>query len=69
MVIDQEKFFAVGQEVNANHLRGVTEGEVTGTARAIYIGRTSQVWEFHIEDSAGRLSCISRLTMAVVKRV
>lgn len=66
-LIDQEKFFSVGQEVNANHLRGVTEGYVTGTARNVYNGRTSQVWEIRIEDAQGKLSCIARLTMAVVK--
>ena len=68
LVIDQNKYFSVGQEVNANHLRGVTEGFVTGTARAIHLGRSSHVWEIRIEDSQGKLSCISRLTMAVVQR-
>lgn len=67
LTLDQDKFFAVGQEVNANHLRGVTEGFVMGTAKNIFTGRTSQVWEIRIEDSSGKLSAISRLTMAVVK--
>lgn len=56
----------VGLEVNANHLRGVRSGWVTGTARALHIGRSTQVWEIRIENDAGELSCISRLTMAVV---
>lgn len=66
MVLDRSKFIAVGQEVNANHVRGVKEGLVTGTARLAYQGRTSHVWEIHIEDGRGKVSCISRLTMAVI---
>lgn len=67
LVIDPSKEFAVGQEVNANHTRGVRTGKVTGTARLAYRGRSSQVWEIHIVDDQDKLSCISRLTMAVVK--
>lgn len=58
----------VGIEINANHLRGVREGEVTGTARPLHLGRSTQVWEIRIEDARGRLACISRLTLAVVAR-
>ena len=58
----------VGIEINANHLRGVREGTVTGTARPLHVGRSTQVWEIRIEDAAGRLVCISRLTLAVVAR-
>jgi 1,4-dihydroxy-2-naphthoyl-CoA hydrolase len=57
---------AVGLEVNANHLRAVTAGTVTGTARALHVGRSTQVWEIRIEDEQQRLVCISRLTCAVV---
>ena len=56
----------VGIEINANHLRGVREGLVTGTVRALHTGRSTQVWEIRIEDSAGKLVCISRLTVAVI---
>ena len=66
LCIDPKESFVVGLDINANHLRGVMGGHVTGTARAIPIGRTTQVWEIRIEDDQGRLSCISRLTMAVV---
>ena len=59
---------AVGLDINANHLRAVTGGVVTGTARSLHIGRTTQVWEIRIEDERGRLVCISRLTLAVVPR-
>ena len=58
----------VGIEINANHLRGVREGLVTGTARPLHVGRSTQVWEIRIEDPRGRLACISRLTLAVVAR-
>ena len=67
LCLDPEGFFAVGQEINANHLRGVRSGRVTGTARPIFLGARSQVWEIRIEDEKGRLTCISRLTMAVVQ--
>jgi 1,4-dihydroxy-2-naphthoyl-CoA hydrolase len=58
----------VGIEINANHLAGVREGFVTGTARPLHLGRSTQVWEIRIEDAQGRLACISRLTLAVVPR-
>lgn len=56
---------AVGLEINANHLRAVTEGTVTGTARPVHVGRSTQVWEIRIEDDKGRLACLSRLTLAM----
>lgn len=58
----------VGLEINANHLRAVTEGSVTGTARPVHIGRSTQVWEVRIEDERGKLVCLSRMTGAVVRR-
>jgi len=67
LVIDTSKYYCVGQEVNANHVRGVRSGLVTATAQLTYKGRSSQVWEIKIEDDRGRLTCISRLTMACVK--
>ena len=59
---------AVGLDINANHIRAVTSGRVTGTARPLHVGRTTQVWEIRIEDEAGRLVCIARLTTAVVPK-
>ena len=64
--VDNSKFYCVGQEVNANHLRGVRSGTVTATARLIHKGRTSQVWGIDLHDDQGKLTCVSRLTMAVV---
>lgn len=60
---------AVGQEINANHLRPVKEGDVvTGVGRLVHAGARSQVWHIELFDSAEQLTCVSRLTMAVVKR-
>lgn len=56
----------VGLEINANHLRAVRSGLVTGTTRPIHLGRSTQVWEIHIEDEAGKPVCISRITLAVL---
>jgi uncharacterized protein (TIGR00369 family) len=56
----------VGIEINANHLAGVREGLVTGTARPLHVGRSTQVWDIRIEDARGRLACVSRLTLAVI---
>lgn len=57
---------AVGQEINANHLRPKTEGVLTATALPLHIGRTTQVWSVEIRDEAGNLVCISRCTLAVI---
>jgi 1,4-dihydroxy-2-naphthoyl-CoA hydrolase len=56
----------VGLEINANHLRGVREGRVTGTAKPLHIGRTTQVWDIRIVDADGQPVCVARLTMAVL---
>ncbi|HEY0502747.1 MAG TPA: hotdog fold thioesterase [Lysobacter sp.] len=56
----------VGIEINANHVRGVRDGLVTGTARPLHVGGSTQVWEIRIEDERGRLVCVSRLTLAVI---
>ena len=56
----------VGIEINANHLRGVREGVVTGTARPLHVGRQTQVWEIKVEDERGKLVCVSRITLAVI---
>jgi 1,4-dihydroxy-2-naphthoyl-CoA hydrolase len=56
----------VGLDINANHLRGTTSGWVTGTARLVHIGRTTQVWQIDLCNDAGELTCVSRITMAVL---
>ncbi|HST26985.1 MAG TPA: hotdog fold thioesterase, partial [Rudaea sp.] len=55
MLVDPAREIVVGIEINANHLRGVKSGIVTGTARALHIGRSTQVWEIRIEDEGQRL--------------
>ena len=55
---------AVGLDINANHLKGVTSGWVTGTARPLHRGRSTHVWQIELRDEAGDLTCISRITMA-----
>jgi len=56
----------VGIEINANHVRGVRSGLVTGSARALHVGRNTHVWEIRIEDERGQLVCVSRITLAVI---
>jgi 1,4-dihydroxy-2-naphthoyl-CoA hydrolase len=68
LVVDPEKFRAVGQEINANHIRGIASGYVIGTTRPVHIGKRSHVWEIRIVDEKERLVCISRITMAVLER-
>lgn len=68
LCIDGGSELAVGLDINGNHVRGVTQGTVTGTARPIHVGRSTQVWEIRIEDERQRLVCIARLTVAVVPR-
>lgn len=67
LCIDMSRFHAVGQEISASHVRSVRSGRVTGTARPAHVGRRTQVWDIRIEDEAGRLTCVSRLTMAVIE--
>ncbi|MDY7564394.1 hotdog fold thioesterase [Pseudomonas sp. RTC3] len=66
LCIDPGKFFCVGLEVNANHLRGLRNGRVTAVARPVHIGRTTHVWDIRLTSDEGKVSCVSRLTMAVV---
>jgi 1,4-dihydroxy-2-naphthoyl-CoA hydrolase len=65
--VDSPRFYCVGQEINANHIRSARNGRVTGTARPIHLGARSHVWDIRIEDEQGRLTCVSRLTMSVLE--
>ena len=67
-LIDRDRQVAVGQEINANHLRPKLEGVVTATGVPVHVGRTTQVWSIEIRDEQGKLVCISRCTMAVVDK-
>nr|WP_298172833.1 hotdog fold thioesterase [uncultured Pseudomonas sp.] len=66
LCIDNSKFYCVGLEVNANHLRGLRSGRVTAVARAVHLGRITHVWDIRLSGEDGKASCISRLTMAIV---
>lgn len=68
LTLDPAQNLAVGLDINANHLHGVRDGTVTATARALHLGRSTQVWEIRILDQHDSLVCVSRLTMAVVPR-
>ncbi len=68
MCVDSAQYLCVGQEINANHVRSVRSGRVTGTARPLHVGSRSQVWSIDIVNEAGALVCVSRLTVAVIPR-
>jgi 1,4-dihydroxy-2-naphthoyl-CoA hydrolase len=68
LCVDATKQFCVGLEVNANHIRGVKEGFVTGITKPIHIGKKTQVWETRISTPDGDLVCVSRITMAVLDK-
>ncbi len=61
-----EGYSAVGLDINANHLKGVKTGWVTGVARPVHIGRSTHVWQIDMRNDAGELSCVSRITMAIL---
>jgi len=68
MCVDAAEYQVVGQEINANHVRAARSGLVTGTARAVHLGGRTHVWSIEIVNDAQKLVCISRITMAVIKR-
>ena len=68
MIVDPEKYFVVGQSINANHIRPGLTGWATGTARVIHIGKRSHIWDIEIFNDENKVICTCRLTMAVVKK-
>ena len=66
MVVDQTKFICVGMEINANHVRSARQGKVIGKVTPLHLGSSSHVWDIRIHDEAGKLICVSRLTVAVL---
>ena len=68
LIIDREKFICVGLDINANHIRGVRTGLVTAVGTPIHIGNTTHVWEIKIFDEQEKLTCISRLTVAILSK-
>lgn len=68
VVIDHSKFYCVGIEINANHVRGVKEGYVTGIVQPLHLGSSTHVWDIKIYDEREKLTCVSRLTVAILAR-
>ncbi len=68
LVIDSSKYACVGLDINANHVRSVRQGYVTGIATPLHLGSTTHVWDIKIYDDAEKLICISRLTIAVLQK-
>ncbi|MCC6699560.1 MAG: hotdog fold thioesterase [Candidatus Hydrogenedentes bacterium] len=68
LCLDPDRFYCVGVEINANHLRAMREGIVTGVATPIHLGRSTHVWEVRIRDEQDRPVCVSRMTMAVLEK-
>ncbi len=67
-VIDFERFYCVGLEINANHIRSVREGVVMAVTRPVHIGRTTQVWLIDMYNALGKQTCVSRMTASVIAR-
>ena len=68
LVIDANQFICVGLEINANHVRSAREGYVTATCTPLHIGASTHVWDIKIHDEKEKLVCISRLTVAILKK-
>jgi len=66
MTLDDSKYMAVGLEVNANHLRPVSSGYVTGICKPLHIGSKTHVWEIKMSTDRGKMNCISPLTVAII---
>jgi 1,4-dihydroxy-2-naphthoyl-CoA hydrolase len=67
-VIDSDQYICLGQEVSATHLRPVSSGLVTGTARPIHLGKRSHVWEIRLTNDEGKLSCLAKLILAIIPK-
>ncbi|MFC4183999.1 hotdog fold thioesterase [Saccharococcus thermophilus] len=67
-LVDPEKESVVGLEINANHVRAVRSGTVTATGTVLHRGKTTMVWDIKIVDEQERLVCVSRCTIAVIKK-
>lgn len=68
LVLDREQWVAVGLEINANHLRPVSKGFVTAVCSPIHIGSKTHVWDIKLYNDLGKLTCISRLTTAIIPK-
>lgn len=68
LAVDQDKYYCVGLDINANHVKSETKGYVYGTAKAVHLGRKTHIWQIEITNEKGKLVCTSRLTVAVINK-
>jgi len=68
LIVDQQKQYCVGLDINANHIKGMKEGFVYGKASAVHIGKRTHIWQIEITNDKQELVCTSRLTIAVIDR-
>lgn len=68
LIIDTEQYIGVGLDINANHVRSASKGIVTATCSPLHIGKTTHVWDIKLHDEHEKLLCVSRLTVAIVKK-
>lgn len=68
MCINPDQRRAVGLEINANHIRSATEGWITGTCRPVHTGRSTHVWQTEMINDAGKITCVSRMTVAIIDK-
>lgn len=67
LVVDPAEFFCVGLEINANHVKSVLSGSVLAKTKPVYLGKKTQVWTIDLFNDAGQLTCVSRMTAAILK--
>lgn len=67
LIINEKDFRAAGLEINANHVRSISSGTVSGLAKIVHAGRSTHIWDIRITDESDNLLCISRLTVAILK--
>ena len=68
LIVDQDLFYCVGLEINANHIRSARDGYVIGKGTPIHLGKSTHVWDIKIIDEKEKLICVSRLTVAIIPR-
>ncbi len=68
LVVDNDKYYCVGLEINANHIKSAKSGLVRGVVKPVHLGRSTHVWQIHIYNQENQLTCISRITMAVMSK-
>jgi 1,4-dihydroxy-2-naphthoyl-CoA hydrolase len=68
LCINNRKQLCVGIELNCNHIKGKKDGVVVATAEPLHTGRLTHVWDIKIRDEKEKLICVSRLTVAIIKK-